>query len=638
MTISIERGSMAIAILLITVSFFPGISISDSVGSETAYLQTEHENLLLILYMSADVAGSPLNWSADINEMESGLNSDNLTVIALVDPEGYGDTIMYRIVPDLSDSPQILSIKIANPLFLPTDNEANMGDPVTLTDFARYCIENHYEGGMVGLVLWGHGGGWAGVEADKLDYLSCAELTAALQEIDDVLGRPIDLLAFDACAMGSVEFLSELSGLSLLAVTSEMDIPASGFPYDAILERISTNLPMNDLDIAFSFADEYVKFGTLMTDTSAQAAVIDLGRLEPAKGAIAEFSETGILFDPIFRALFNGTRDECVTLQPTGSIDAIEFFSELSSSADAPRRVARQALYISETLTNAILRNRVFVSSDDMLLMRSESLRGIAIYYPAMPAALNNYEDTSPVSKSWSDFLATVMSARWDVLPAPDIKLAPKDLKYSDGLNDTFEIRWDDTSEIQEWEFEIYPMGEFEPILEDSEVDEAEMFIIDSLAPGFYDVFAYGRNGTGKYLDWGGFEGLTIYRLIGITVHLPDSVSISETTLRIRNLRAGEMISLSVEERDMLLSLVIPEPHKIGDRLLVELCRNTEVLASGLLVIDGTTFEVGLFAEPAPSPLLIFLATISMAFLLAFAMILFLRSSKRKHSIDWRRR
>lgn len=637
MAISMRQGSIAIAALLLFVPIFSGASASATADSLTMYSPTEYDSLLLMIYMSADAAGSPLNWSDDINEMESGMKGDNLTVIALVDGDGTGDTAVYEIRPDPADSMQILSVRAGDPPFLPPDNEANMGDPGTLSGFARYCIENYYDGGALGLIIWGHGSGWAGVAIDKSDFLTASELSSALREIDGLLTRPIDILVFDACAMGSVEFLSELSGLALLAVTSEIDIPTTGLPYDTILARISANLPMGDLEIAFSFADEYVKLSTLMIDTSAQAAVIDLGELGSAQEKIAEFSEIGLRFDPVGRDLFNETRDSCTSLESTGSIDAIEFFSKLSGIKEAPRKLSREALSVHESLIDAVLKNRVFISSKDLPTMQAESLKGIAIYFPAIPVSLENYGGTGTISKSWAMFLAAVMSKRWTEFPPTNMRLISEDLRYDDGLNDSLEIRWDETPELQGWEFEIYPSDEYEPILVDTVDDEAEMALFDFLTPGFYDLFAYGKDGDERYLNWSGFKALTISRLISIAVRLSDNIDISGATLIIRNLRTGETISFSVDSQDMLLSLILPEPYKLGDRLIVELCRNGTTLASGLLYVDEINLEVRLFSEPVPSSILMFLAMILVAFLLTFAMIRFFLPDKRERSPGMRR-
>lgn len=199
--------------------------------------------------------------------------------------------------------------------------------------------------------------------------------------------------------------------------------------------------------------------------------------------------------------------------------------------------------------------------------------------------------------------------------------LISRDLRYDDGLNDSFEFDWNDTAEILDWEFEICPSGSLEPTIELTVNDTDEKVVIDILEAGFYDIFVYGRDAGSRYLIWEGFEERIIARLMSIVVHIPVTVDISETQLKVMNLRTRETTLHQVEQYDVAMKLAVPAPNLIGDRFLVELCRNSTVIASGLLVLDGANAEVHLFAEPGLSPMVMFLTAISMAFLLAFALI-----------------
>ena len=612
-----------------SISLIPG-SIASNYPEMATASSSENANLLLMVYMSADSPGSPLNWSEDLNEMESGLMSDNITILTLIDADGFGDSMLYLVRNDPSGSEQIVSVKIDDPPFLPSDNEANMGDPETLSGFVRYSVDNYYGGGELGLVIWGHGGGWAGVVIDKSDYLSCAELAAALEEIDDSISRPIDMIIFDACSMGSIEFLSGLSGLVSLAVTSEMEIPASGFPYDTILRRISRGLPMDPLEVAFSFADEYVKFSALITESTAQAAVVDLDALSEAHETLGRFSGTSILFDPVCRDLFNGTRDSSAAMQVTGSIDMIDYLSELCENDSMPRKLLRQAAEAKEALSQSVLRDRVFVSSSDLALVRPESLRGLTIYYPDIPVGLTTYRETSAIAELWGDFLSRVMSAHPGAPPIPDISILTRDERYDDGLNDSFEFSWKETPELEDWEFEFYPAGSIYPVLERSANDTDEGVLIDVLEAGFYDVFSYGRDGNGEYVFFEGFIGQTVFRLIDIVAHMPETVDIRNTELRMTNLRTGEISVSPVSGYNMRLSFTVPYPDAVEDRILVELCRNESVLATGLLVLGPDAVEMRLFSEPIPSPIVLFMLTMVIAFLSAFAIVHFMRIKNKK--------
>jgi|GEM_PF-3430087 len=620
-----------IVVALTAVSLSQGFFAS-GLPRMTEAFSSDDANLFLMIYMSADTTGSPLDWTGDLNEMENGLINNNITVLALVDPEGIGDSRVYLVRRDISGSEQIISTKLENPPFLPSDNEANMGDPDTLSGFVRYSLANYYNGGTIGLVIWGHGAGWAGVAIDKSDYLTRAELATALEEIDNTISRPIDLIIFDACSMGSIEFLSGLSGLVSLAVASEMEIPASGFPYDTILRRISLNLPMPPSEIAFSFADEYVKLSALITESSAQASVIDLSALPEAQERIASLSRTCILFDPLLRDLFNDTRDLSAAIQATGSIDVIDYLSRLCEHDDVPRKLLRPAIAAKEALSLSVLRNRVFVSASDLSIIRPESLSGLTIYYPDVPVSLTAYRETSSLAELWGEFLKRVMSAHPGAPPVTGLSLLTRDLRFDDGLNDSFEFEWEETPEVVSWEFEFCLSGSIDPALERSANDTDMQILVDALEAGFYDVFAYGLDGNGEYVFFEGFLGQAVSRFIDITARVPTTIDIRDTQLRITNLGSGEVTYVSVSQYDIPLSFAVPTPNAIGDIILVELCRNDTVLARGVLILDTGTFEMRLFSEPTVSPISLFVLTMILAFLSAFSVLHFLRIRHERKS------
>ena len=137
----------------------------------------------ILYYGSADSDHAPFVWD-DLNEMEAGLLSDQVRVVAQVDwPEGgpanTAESVRYLIQPD-ADLTQMASETVA------TLGESNQGDPATLADFLAWGVAT-YPANHTVLVLGGFGGGWAGCcldtsagTPDASDHLSLTELDQAL--------------------------------------------------------------------------------------------------------------------------------------------------------------------------------------------------------------------------------------------------------------------------------------------------------------------------------------------------------------------------------------------------------------------------------------------------------------------------
>ncbi len=170
--------------------------------------------------------------------------------------------------------------------------EVNTGDPAALLDFivwatAAYPAE-HYA-----LILWNHGAGWkdddiyqaaqkagqpgksdaylfapAGVRRSRraifrptlekvvaghlravlfddtsADFLDNIELKQVLQQAVSTLGKPLDLLGFDACLMSMLEVQYQVRTCSQVMVASQEVEPADGWPYEGILCKLVRRSP-----------------------------------------------------------------------------------------------------------------------------------------------------------------------------------------------------------------------------------------------------------------------------------------------------------------------------------------------------------------------------------------------------------
>ncbi len=115
----------------------------------------------------------------------------------------------------------------------------DMTDPNQLKAFINWAKQNHPATHYL-LVLWNHGGGYAGLIQDETSagsgLMSVDDMRAALTGVGQ-----LDVVDFDMCLMAGYETLVKLDGLADFAVFSEEVVPAEGNPYTAILDALQAS-------------------------------------------------------------------------------------------------------------------------------------------------------------------------------------------------------------------------------------------------------------------------------------------------------------------------------------------------------------------------------------------------------------
>jgi hypothetical protein len=139
-------------------------------------------------------------------------------------------------------------------------NEPNMGDPQTLFEFVKWAMDL-YPAQAYCLILIDHGRGWRGTCWDKwndLDYLTPQEIKEALSQIRNYLGKPIDILAFEACLMANFDAIYEYKNMCNWIVAAETTINSSyDLPFEAVVEQLKANPSSTPEDLARTFVDKF---------------------------------------------------------------------------------------------------------------------------------------------------------------------------------------------------------------------------------------------------------------------------------------------------------------------------------------------------------------------------------------------
>lgn len=292
------------------------------------------QKLTIMVYSDAD-NDLEEDLLTDIEQMKNGYeDNSNLNLIVLIDRssdytsddevlgEDFSDTRMYKIehkkairISGNSEFPEITTN---------SNYEANMGDPNTLRKFIDSCKSN-YPADKYVLIMANHGGGarndkseqkiknpraicWD--ETDDNDCLYTAEVTDGLTS-----GESVDLLAYDACLMGTAEVAYQYrpnngSFQTKFMVASPPEIWAYGYDYEKIFSRIKAlNGDNGEDDLTLGGKEKYFapstitpeQLGAIMIesqrdsvneedDTTQVLSCFDLNKIENMKTSMDKLS------------------------------------------------------------------------------------------------------------------------------------------------------------------------------------------------------------------------------------------------------------------------------------------------------------------------------------------------------------
>jgi len=192
---------------------------------------------------SLDMFG-PINLQQMSNGLASGANVNVIVLMDRLNQPAY----TYEVTSGATKIVQSLG-------------EVDMGNPVTLTAFVVFAIEN-YSADHYFLDLWDHGGGYRGVCWDESsgNHLSPHDVETALASAEAKTGSKIDVVGFDACLMGMAEVCYELKDVTNIVIGSEMLVPGYGWPYTQLMAYLSNNLTVDMYTLSGELIKEYVAY------------------------------------------------------------------------------------------------------------------------------------------------------------------------------------------------------------------------------------------------------------------------------------------------------------------------------------------------------------------------------------------
>jgi hypothetical protein len=115
------------------------------------------------------------------------------------------------------------------------------------------------------------------------DFLDNAELKKVLRQVTRRVGRPIDLLGFDACLMNMIEVAFQLQGTASLIVGSEEIEPGDGWPYDRVLAQLAATPSMSPVELGTAIVDRYIAW---YRTGSVTQSLLDVSRVRACAAAV----------------------------------------------------------------------------------------------------------------------------------------------------------------------------------------------------------------------------------------------------------------------------------------------------------------------------------------------------------------
>jgi len=222
-----------VSLVIVVGAFMPGVCLAKQNGNKWV----TSESWTVAMYISGD---NNLEKYWDDISLVSLLKlraNDQLTIVAYVDRLSVNGTNVFNISG--SEVQPAASY-----------GEMNFGSGATFQWFLE-DVERNYTSDKLAVVAWDHGYAWRYISDD--DTSGDSRITMpALQAAIEGAGVYIDVLAFDACNMASIEVAYQLALTELVGfmVASEESVPTTGFPYDLMLGPTALDTSRSPADMA----------------------------------------------------------------------------------------------------------------------------------------------------------------------------------------------------------------------------------------------------------------------------------------------------------------------------------------------------------------------------------------------------
>ena len=240
----------------------------------------------LMLYMTGTNLESQYgNATNDINEiLRSRFNTDNAdNVNIIIQTGGCLNWHSHNIANDKIQR-YIVDESTKELKHLEDVQQASMGSPETLYNFLDWGVSN-YPAEHMGVIMWDHGAGVSGgVCADPLydnDAITVHELEYAFAKINKKMTSKFDLIGFDTCLAGSLEYANLLAPYGKYMVASAELEPGDGWYYTGFISELYKNPDISALDIGKMVCNDYaIYYESPTQQVDLTIALYDLSKVD----------------------------------------------------------------------------------------------------------------------------------------------------------------------------------------------------------------------------------------------------------------------------------------------------------------------------------------------------------------------
>ena len=413
-----------------------------------------------MLFMAAD-NNLEAATSLDINELEKYGSTDQVNFVAQIDRNGnysqdselkWSGARRFYIVKDNSTK------KMTSPAVAKL-GDVDMASPKTLIDFVKWAAEK-YPAKKYCLILWNHGTGWKEINPSIMEStddvgeiglpsglqnvvnnisfnisyddtsktsMNIPTLEKTLAKIVDVIGKPLEIMAFDACLMQMAEVAWSTREYAKCQIGSPDLEPERGWPYDKIAAAVTKNPELDGIDLARQLTDAYAKSyaggAGAQGNTAVAISVVDHSRSDEFKSALDNFCKTAISnISDVDK--FEFARDEALKYSYGDYIDLGHFLALIIQKTHAKSEVKSAATRLLKTMcgdkSNPGYINKMAFNGD-----KFKQSRGLSIFFPTRQGFKNfqtRYKAHSLAKETqWYNFLAEVSNPNIPYLKLEDI-------------------------------------------------------------------------------------------------------------------------------------------------------------------------------------------------------------------------
>ena len=262
--------------------------------------------------------------------------------------------------------------------------QANMGDPNTLSDFLSFCNEN-YPADHKMVLFWDHGGGsTTGAALDENyddDSLTLPEFRKAFEATCEPseTDQPYDIIGFDTCLMATIDVAGIFKDIGKYLVASEETEPGIGWCYDGWVKTFADNEKINTVELCKNICDTYYKAceeNELAEEVTL--SVTDLSKisaLEKAYSDVGDEALTNMLSDESFYAKYDRYAKKA---QNYGGNTDKSGYSDMADLGDLVKKSKKIMPSSSDALESALSDAIVYQVMGDYRKKAS----GLSCYYP----------------------------------------------------------------------------------------------------------------------------------------------------------------------------------------------------------------------------------------------------------------